>query len=314
MSGFVHLPPYRVDFVHAPQAVKDGVDWGVEAYGIPQLWKTTQGAGVTVAVIDSGISPHSALKQAVVDYRNFSSDSDVYDSLGHGSHVAGVIGARSGAAKGIAPAASLLSLKALGHSGMGSNDAVAAAVQFATEAKVDIICMSLGSPRPDARLHDSLKLAHAAGVIVVCAAGNDGSAVNYPAAFQETIAVGAVDKQGNACEFSSRGKEIAVAAPGQDITSTWLNDGYATVSGTSMAAPFVAGVLSLYVSAQKASGGKIDLSAALKALADTCRDVGSPGRDPVYGWGLVDPHKLLNYEVRSSAGGVTLFIPGAKIL
>jgi subtilisin family serine protease len=286
----------------------------VESYGIPQLWRTSKGSGVTVAVIDSGIYPHTALKDVVVDYRNFSSDSDVYDTLGHGTHVAGVIGAKSGAAKGIAPEVKILSLKVLGHSGMGSNEAVAEAVRFATEAKVDIVCMSLGSNKPDARLHDALKAAHSGGIVVVCAAGNDGGAVNYPAAFQETIAVGAVDKNRNACEFSSRGKEIAVAAPGQDITSTWLADGYATVSGTSMAAPFVAGVLALYVSSQKSEGNKIDHAAVLKALSDTCRDTGEPGRDPIYGWGLVDPHKLLNYEVRAAVAGVTLFIPGAKIL
>jgi subtilisin family serine protease len=286
----------------------------VESYGIPQLWRTSKGSGVTVAVIDSGIYPHTALKDVVVDYRNFSSDSDVYDTLGHGTHVAGVIGAKSGAAKGIAPEVKILSLKVLGHSGMGSNEAVAEAVRFATEAKVDIVCMSLGSSKPDARLHDALKAAHSSGIVVVCAAGNDGGAVNYPAAFQETIAVGAVDKNRNACEFSSRGKEIAVAAPGQDITSTWLADGYATVSGTSMAAPFVAGVLALYVSSQKSEGNKIDHAAVLKALSDTCRDTGEPGRDPIYGWGLVDPHKLLNYEVRAAVAGVTLFIPGAKIL
>lgn len=312
--SYVHLPPYRVDFVHVPHSVQDGVDWGVESYGIPQLWRTSKGSGVTVAVIDSGIYPHSALKDVVADYRNFSSDSDVYDTLGHGTHVAGVIGARSGAAKGIAPDVKILSLKVLGHSGMGSNDAVAEAVRFATESKVDICCMSLGSSKPDARLHSAVKDAHAQGIVVVCAAGNDGGAVNYPAAFQETIAVGAVDKNRNACEFSSRGKEIAVAAPGQDITSTWLADGYATVSGTSMAAPFVAGVLALYIGAQKADGMKVNHSAVLKALSETCLDTGEPGRDPIYGWGLVDPHRLLNYEVRAAVAGVTLFIPGAKIL
>jgi subtilisin family serine protease len=228
------------------------------------------------------------------------------------THVAGIIGARRGACVGIAPGCSLLSLKVLGHSGMGSNDAVAQAVSFAAEAKADIICMSLGSARPDAQLHDAIKRAHAQGVIIVCAAGNDGGAVDYPAAFAETIAVGAVDKSGNACEFSSRGKEISVAAPGEDITSTWLADGYATISGTSMAAPFVAGTLALYVSAAKKAGDKIDGRAVSDALSKTCRYVGDAGRDHVYGWGLLDPHKLLNYEVR--VNGVTLFIPGAKVL
>lgn len=311
MTDYVSLPPYSVAFPTVP--LSEGVDWGVNSYGIPFLWRQTKGSGVTVAVVDSGVAPHFALKDVVVDYRNFSGDADQYDTLGHGTHVAGVIGAKTGAAKGIAPEAKILSLKALGHSGMGSLNAVADAVHFAIEAKVDIISMSLGSSRPDDRLHAAIREAQAKNIIVVCAAGNDGGAVNYPAAFAETIGVGAVDRHGNACAFSCRGKEIVVAAPGQDITSTWLNEGYATISGTSMAAPFVSGVLSLFISEEKAEGRKVNQQSVLKALQDTCRDVGDPGKDHLYGWGLMDPHKLLNYTV-APTGGVTIFIPGAKVV
>jgi subtilisin family serine protease len=312
--NYVHLPPYRVEFGNLPLSNEDGVDWGVASYGIPSLWKNTRGDGVTVAVIDTGISRHSALVDAVVDWRNFSSDSSNEDTVGHGTHVAGIIAARRGLAKGIAPEAKLLSCKVLGHSGMGSNAAVSQAVHHAVEARCDIACMSLGSPRPDPGLHEAIRLACREGVIVVCAAGNDGGAVNFPAAFAETVGVGAVDQSGNACEFSSRGKEIVVAAPGCNITSTWLNDGYATVSGTSMAAPFVAGTLALWVSAMKKDGRKVDHSSVIKALSQTCKDAGDAGRDHVYGWGLLDPHNLLNYTLSQSVAGVTIFIPGAKIL
>lgn len=314
MSGYVHLPPYRVDLQNVPHSLAEGVDWGVESYGIPRLWSQTRGEGVTVAVIDTGVARHTALDGVVVDYRNFSSDSDVLDTVGHGTHVAGVIGASTGLAKGIAPGVRILSLKVLGHSGMGSNESVATAVRHAMEAKVDICCMSLGSTQANDNVHEVIRMAHAAGIVLVCAAGNDGGAVNFPAAYKETIGVGAVDKHGNACEFSSRGKEISVAAPGEAITSCWLSNGYATVSGTSMAAPFVAGTLALYISAMKRDGKKVDHAAVLKALEGTCHDVGAPGRDSVYGWGLLDPHKLLNYSVSASQSGVTIFIPGAKIL
>jgi hypothetical protein len=81
-----------------------------------------------------------------------------------------------------------------------------------------------------------------------------------------------------------------------------------------MAAPFVAGTLALYVSAAKREGKKIDHSAVVHALEKTCRDVGDPGKDTLYGWGLLDPHKLLNYSVTASRDGVTIFIPGARIL
>lgn len=311
--NLVHLPPYRVN-LDAPRALQNGVDWGVCSYGIPALWQRSQGDGVTVAVIDSGVAPHKALDSAVVDYRNFTSDSDAHDTLGHGTHVSGIIAARSGLAKGIAPGTRILSLKVLGHSGMGSNEWVEQAIRYATEAKVQIICMSLGSSRANEGVHNAIRDAAAAGVIVVCAAGNDGEAVNYPAAFPETIAVGAVDNKGLACEFSSRGAQIAVAAPGQDITSCWLANGYATVSGTSMAAPFVAGVLALYVSAEHKLNRKVTHADVMKALAQTCKDVGEQGHDHVYGWGLVDPHKLMNYTLQANIGGVTIFIPGAKVL
>ncbi|NBW20532.1 MAG: peptidase S8, partial [Caulobacteraceae bacterium] len=171
-----------------------------------------------------------------------------------------------------------------------------------------------GSTAPDDHLHSAIRAAYSAGIVVVCAAGNDGAAVNFPAAYRETVGVGAVDKSGNACEFSSRGKEIAVAAPGEAITSCWLDGGYATVSGTSMAAPFVSGVIALFISAHKSEGQEINHAAVMRALELTCRDVGATGRDPIYGWGLLDPHKLLNYSSQSAAGGVTIFIPGARVL
>ena len=311
MSSYAHLPPYRVEFPAMAFSSGEGVDWGLTAYGVPALWKEYNGEGVTVAVVDSGIAKHPALDGRVKEYRNFSADSVVEDTLGHGTHVAGVIAADKGPCKGIAPSAKLVSCKVLGHSGTGSNTAVSEAVEYAVESKVDIISMSLGSESADQRLHAAIKSAVAAGIIVVCAAGNDGGDVNYPAAFPETIAVGAVDRSGNACPFSCRGASISVAAPGQDITSTWLNGGYATLTGTSMAAPFVAGTLALYVSAAKHRGGKVSHSEVMKALAETATDAGNPGKDDLYGWGLLNPGKLLTYAPMS---GVTIFIPGARVV
>lgn len=310
---YVHLPPYHVDLAHVPLSGADGVDWALSSYGIPSLWKQSQGENCLVAVIDSGIAAHPALDDAVVDRRNFTGDSDIYDTLGHGTHVAGVIGARRGAAQGIAHKSKILSLKVLGHSGMGKVEAVAVALRHAVEAKSDIVCMSLGTTHPDHRIHQAVQLAVASGCIVVCAAGNDGGAVNYPAAFSETIAVGAVDRNGNVCEFSSRGREITVAAPGQDITSTWLAGGYATLSGTSMAAPFVAGVLALWVSSRKEMGAAVTPADAVDALSKTANDVNEPGRCDQYGWGLLDPKKLIG-GLNIQQNGITIFIPGARVL
>lgn len=310
--SFVHLPPYRVELAVLPKSGTGVIDWGVSSYGIPALWSRTKGLGVTVAIVDSGVAPHPDLKHAVLDHRNFSSDSVEVDTVGHGTHVAGVIAANGGM-HGIAPDAKLLSLKVLGHSGMGSQKSVAEGVCFAADAGAQICCMSLGTAKPEDRLHAAIKYAYDKGVIVICAAGNDGGPVNYPAAFMETIGVGAVDKHGKACEFSSRGKEILVAAPGEEITSCWLDGGYATLSGTSMAAPFVAGVLALYVSSLRGDE-KIDRDKIAKALSQTCVDAGDAGRDSLYGWGLIDPHRLVNYQAIEPVAGVTIWIPGGKVV
>lgn len=289
MTRVVHLPPYRVDAVlHA--APSSGIDWHLSAYGVPSLWAKTQGEGVRVAVLDTGVAErHPAFSGAGNMHRNFTTDDSAFDTNGHGTHVAGVIGGR-GPMSGIAPKVEILSLKVLGNDGCGSMDAVARALQFAVEFRSHVIVMSLGAPVGNERLEKAVMAAAEADIPVVCAAGNDGGRVSYPAAYGTTIAVGAVGRSGQICEFSSRGPEIDVAAPGDKIRSAWINEGYATLSGTSMAAPFVAGVLALATSARR--GSRLGRQ-ALDVIRQTSTDVGEPGRDNLYGWGLISPHAIL---------------------
>lgn len=289
-----HLPPYRVEAV-AHALPSSGVDWSLSAYGIPALWSQHQGAGVRVAILDSGIEPgHPAMEGAVKEHRNFTTDCSPYDTNGHGTHVAGVLAGR-GSMRGVAPQAELLSFKVLNNNGAGSLQHVTQAIHAAIEAKANIIVMSLGCPVSVPYLQEACANAAEQGIAVVCAAGNDGGSVNYPAAYGSVIAVGAVDQDGQVCEFSCRGREIAVAAPGYQITSAWLGGKYATLSGTSMAAPFVAGVLALHAGkcgtaglAQKAS----------KILRETSTDAGDPGKDGMYGWGLINPTSLVGNGCR----------------
>jgi subtilisin len=193
---------------------------------------------------------------------------------------------------GVAPKCQIVSCKVLNNDGVGEMSAVARALLFAVEVDCSIVVMSLGSPIGDERLTAALAVAHEAGVSVVCAAGNTGGAVTFPAAYHETIAVGAVDRMGRLCEFSARGREIDVAAPGYQIRSCWVGGGYATLSGTSMAAPFVGGVLAL---AAGNCNGKV--KDAKKLLQDTASDAGAPGQDNEYGWGLVSPASVVDREV-----------------
>ena len=289
MTTVVHLPPYHVDAV-AHAAPSSGIDWHLSGYGIPSLWARTQGEGVQVAVLDTGVCEgHPCFYGAGMMHRNFTKDSVPFDTNGHGTHVAGIIAGRY-EVMGIAPKAKVLSLKVLGNDGCGSMDSVARAVIAAVELGSHVIVMSLGAPIGSAALEKAIALADAADVPVVCAAGNDGGRVSYPAAYGSTIAVGAVDEQGRVCEFSCRGREIDVAAPGHKIRSAWVNGGYATLSGTSMAAPFVAGVLALATASR--GGARLGWTAR-DLIRQTSTDAGPPGKDNDYGWGLITPHAML---------------------
>lgn len=285
----VHLPPYRVEAV-AQALPSSGLDWSMSAYGLPALWSRHQGAGVRVGVLDTGVDDsHPALQGVVKEHRNFTKDCSACDTNGHGTHVAGIIAAR-GPMTGVAPQVEIVSCKVLNNNGSGSLESVGKAIAYAVEAGCNILVMSLGAPVRTAYIADAVKAANDAGVVMVCAAGNDGGKVSYPAAFDQTIAVGAVGRSGGVCEFSCRGREIDVAAPGEEITSCWLGGGYATLSGTSMAAPFVAGVLAL---AWPQMPSPRDGSKARAVLKNTSVDAGDPGHDHLYGWGLINPSSVI---------------------
>jgi subtilisin family serine protease len=287
-----HLPPYRVEAV-ALSLPPQGIDWNLRGYNIPSLWTRYQGEGVRVGILDSGVDPtHPALQGAVVEHRNFTKDCDPYDTNGHGTHVCGVLAAR-GPLSGVAPKAEVVSCKVLNHSGSGSMESIARAVEFCLEVGCRILVLSLGAPVDSDRLALVCEKAYRAGVVTVAAAGNDGGPVSYPAAYDSTIAVGAVDREGLICEFSCRGKEIDVAAPGAEITSSWVGGRYATLTGTSMAAPFVAGVFALAT----ARWGKDKLAQSARLiLQSTSCDRGEPGHDHEYGWGLINPSSVLMKE------------------
>ena len=135
---------------------------------------------------------------------------------------------------------------------------------------------------------------------VVCAAGNSGDGgVNYPAAFDETIAVAAYDRWGKIANFSSKGEKVEWAAPGVNIYSTFLNNGYASLSGTSMACPFITGVICLMLAKhkkQEAETGKNDcktIAEIREHLLKYTKDKGEVGKDNSWGYGVIDVEKLI---------------------
>lgn len=273
------------------------IDWGVSAVHAQDAWRETKGESVKVAIIDTGVdTTHPDLAENITfTYNSIDDSENVYDENGHGTHVAGIIAGIDNeiGIVGIAPKAELYIIKAMGANGSGTIASIVKGIYIAISQGVDIISMSLGvCQEPDSRLHDALKVAHEQGIVIVAASGNEAHDCDYPAKYEECIAVGAVDSDFEVADFSNTGVELDVVAPGVDILSTYPGGVYARLSGTSMATPIVSGVIALYISHCKGKGMPYSFESVLEKL-NTAKDLGTAGQDPVYGKGLVDALTIL---------------------
>ena len=253
----IGLPGVKVHYVDDAATVasgvrkKDSVNWSQSLLGIPQLWRQEQGQGVKVAVLDTGCDmDHPDLKTAIVAHRDFTGDG-IEDKNGHGTHCAGIIGARMNqyGFVGVAPKCELVIGKVLGNNGSGAYSWIRDSIRWAVDEGCRIISMSLGGPVHDDGLFRVIHEALAEGACIIVAAGNEGSifrnSIGYPGRYGSVITVASHDRNGNRSGFSSRGGEIDFMAPGSDIWSTYKDGGYASLSGTSMATPFVSGLSAL---------------------------------------------------------------------
>lgn len=256
MEKIQFIPEEDLKVVSVPfQSLSQTQNWGLSAAMVSDAWKLTKGEDVKIAILDTGICHHKDLEGQWKEAINCSGDDSWEDKgSGHGTHVAGIIAATDNdfGVVGIAPHCEIIPIKVLDNDGSGSYDSIINGLKKAIELEVDIINMSLGSPsEPPQHLHDVIKEASDKGIIIIAAAGNDADKVNFPARYDEVIAVAALDENGNMAKFSSRGAEVDSVAPGVDMYSTFLNNEYCKMSGTSQAAPFVAGVCALIISLVK---------------------------------------------------------------
>ncbi|SDY28654.1 Subtilase family protein [Evansella caseinilytica] len=260
--------------------------WHYEMIRAPQAWNITTGSrNVRMAVLDTGIdSSHPNLANLVNTSlgRSFVGGTPA-DVHGHGTHVAGTI-ASYGSVSGVMQNATLISVKVLDNSGSGTIYGIQQGILYAASINADVINMSLGGGSYNQGMNDAIQTAVNSGTVVVAASGNNGaSSISYPAAYSGAIAVGSVTSSRTRSSFSNYGSGLELMAPGSNIYSTYPNSRYATLSGTSMATPHVAGVAGLIRSVNP------NLSAAQvrTILRNTAQYAGSSTQ---YGYGIVDAY------------------------
>ena len=267
--------------------------WDLTKIRTPDAWPASTGAGVTVAVVDSGVdAAHPDLAGQVlpgVDLVAGTSGTST-DPNGHGTHVAGTIAALTGngvGIAGIAPDVKILPVRTQNANGSGMMSTVATGITWAADHGAHVINMSLGGTSQVSAVTNAIAYARSKGVVVVASAGNSreaGSPTSYPAADPGVIAVASTDSADNYSTFSNRGDYVDVAAPGTGILSTLPGASYAYYSGTSMAAPHVAAVAALIRGA--ATGLSPDQ--VQSALERSAVDRGAAGKDADFGHGRID--------------------------
>ncbi|WP_051366490.1 type VII secretion-associated serine protease mycosin [Hamadaea tsunoensis] len=281
--------------------------WHLNYLKIAQAQQIAQGAGVTVAVIDSGVADHQDLSDNVLDGTDVvpgGAGNGRSDSEGHGTGMAGLIAAHGhGAggkdgALGIAPKAKILPITITTAKYQGQDQPMADAIRYAMAHGAKII--NISQDTGDLQTLRAVNDAQAAGVLIFAAAGNTDqgdTAVSSPARYPWVVAVAGVDKNGNHAPTSVAGAEVELAAPGVDIVTTGLKGIWRKGTGTSDATAIVSGVAALVWSKFP------NLSAAevLHRIEATAVDKGPAGRDPQFGYGVVDPVAALTADVPSSA-------------
>lgn len=279
--------------------------WALDSSSFEAAWRCSDGAGVTVAVIDSGVDvTHPDLAGKVTAGPSFLDGvwpgvegGGGVDDYGHGTHVAGIIAANAGNGEGIsgaAPGVRLLSVRALDGNGSGWDGDIANGIVWAVDHGAQVINLSLGSSAPLVATGTAVRYAAAQGVVVVAAAGNTGvgGATNWPAAYDEVVAVASADRDGSVSQFSTDGSYVDVTAPGGRVLSslsgsiaTRAGGPYGVLSGTSMAAPHASALVAMLLPTL----ARRDAASVISRLCVGAKDLGLPGPDLRSGCGAINP-------------------------
>ena len=288
-------PPEMWRPSHSLSMLSNRTLWQFPREMFDKIWEMDF-SNVTIAILDTGVNPHADLPRPVFEASMISGESP-RDGNGHGTHCAGTALGRN--AIGFCHNAKLINIKVLSNSGSGSSSGIAKGVDLAVENGADVISLSLGSNSGYDPTRVAGEVAAEKGVACVAAAGNAGNGSGdtdgFPARYTTYHSVGALADWNTIARFSSRGRSLACVAPGQNIVSCGHRGGYTSMSGTSMATPWMAGMWGAIISKRR-SEGEVALKGAdaqAQYLKKYQRDLGSQGWDRHYGDGVVDPYALL---------------------
>jgi serine protease len=306
---------------YTPNDTYWGYQWNFTQIQADRAWDLSTGAGVTVAVLDTGLRTDGsdAPQNVVAGYNIIANSTDTTDDHGHGTHVTGTIAQRTNNAIGVAGIAynsTIMPIKICDASGQCPNSAIISGLSYARTHGARVVNLSLGGPDTSVALADAVAQAISAGVVVVAAMGNDGNSVpNYPASYSNVIAVGATRFDQTRASYSNYGNNIWIVAPGGDTSVDQNNDGYVDgivqqtlgsscgasslfsycfYQGTSMATPHVSGAVALML----ARNPSLTVAQIRSILGSTAKNLGSQGWDQFYGNGLVQI-----YDAVVAAGG-----------
>jgi type VII secretion-associated serine protease mycosin len=320
-TGVALAPPAAADSgtdqCTFPDKKYSGRPWALQRVLLDELWSQSQGEGVRVAVIDTGVDTKNPQLTRAVDASkgaNFLPAKDdkgepidrgksdgTTDTVGHGTRVAGIIAARPAKGTGfvgLAPKATIIPIKQNDAEGHGTALTLARAIRHAVAEGADVINISQDTANavaPAPALKEAVDAALARDIVVVASAGNDGLGGNvkrtYPASYEGVLAVAASDRNNERAPFSQSGEFVGVAAPGVDMISTVPSGGHCSDNGTSFSAPYVAGVAAL-IKAKHNDWTARQIVAQIEQTAE--RSVA--GRDRLVGWGVADPVRALTED------------------
>lgn len=307
---FCYLPNFVREDLMMAQNIGQQFGWQIQNFDLPTAWKDTCGTGVNVAVLDTGVdlTHPDLIENLVPGYNVLNPKMPPQDDNGHGTHVCGIIAASNNAigVVGVAPCVKIIPIKVLNRMGAGRMDHVIEGIKIAVDKGADMICMSLGTRNPLDEVLKAIKKAGEAGVVCFVAAGNAGRTAQllYPAAYDVTISIGAVDENSMRASFSCTGPNLDFVAPGVDIYSTVPLSSYAVMSGTSQAAPFACGVGALLLSHERKTKPTIrfkkeDYVKALGKNALTVQNLdvkyAELGKRFFQGFGIINPNNFLEW-------------------